>query len=70
MDAKKLKKVKEYMLLALVLLVGFFAVMGTHFSDNAKSIFGANLWIGIQVVCGLAWVGGWLWLRSKTKRDQ
>ena len=59
---------KDWLKLLAVVLIGFFAVMGTHFSDLAKTKGWWNFWTILSIVCIVAWVGGWIFLRSKDKQ--
>ncbi len=58
---------KDWLIVLGVVLMGFFGVMGTHFSDIAKTPFWWNFWIILSVVCIVAWVGGWIFLNRKDK---
>jgi nicotinamide riboside transporter PnuC len=58
---------KDWMKVILAVMVGFFAVMGVHFSEAANKPFWWKFWIVIAVVCIIGWVGGWVFLSSKDK---
>lgn len=56
------------MIVLAVVLIGFFAVMGWHFSDTAVKPFWWKAWPVISVACIAAWVIGWVFLSSKDKK--
>lgn len=61
------KHPKSWMITILAVMIGFFAVMGIHFSEAAEKPFWWKFWEVITVVCILAWVGGWIFLKNKEK---
>lgn len=58
---------KDWMIVIAVVAVGFFAVMGWHFTDVAKKPFWWKFWPVLAVLCIVAWVAGWVFLKSKEK---
>jgi hypothetical protein len=62
---KKYKK--DYFTVAAVLLIGIIAVMGQHFSDIAQTKFWWTFWDAATVICIVAWIAGWIYLKSKDK---
>ncbi len=50
-----------------VVIVGFFAVMGWHFTDVAEKPFWWKLWPVLSIVCIIAWVVGWVALNKNAK---
>ncbi len=58
---------KDWMKVLAAVLIGFFAVMGWHFTDVAEKPFWWKFWPVLSVLCIVAWVGGWIFLRTKDK---
>jgi hypothetical protein len=58
---------KSWLITLLAVMIGFFAVMGTHFSDAAKKPFWWSFWEVIAIVCIVGWIGAWIYLSKKDK---
>lgn len=56
---------KDWLKVLAAVLIGFFAVMGWHFTDVAEKPFWWKFWPVLAVVCLVAWVGAWIFLKSK-----
>lgn len=58
---------KDWLKVLLAVLIGFFAVMGWHFEETAKTPFWWKFWPVISVICIVGWVGAWIYLSKKDK---
>lgn len=64
---KGYKYKKDLFLTIAAILIGLLAVSADGFSDFANSKFWQKTWTVIHVGSIAAFVGGWLYLRSKDK---
>ncbi|MGN6491174.1 MAG: hypothetical protein ACTHLE_04200 [Agriterribacter sp.] len=62
-----MKKVKAILFAALLISLAFLAVMGWHFTDEAKTPFWWNGWVVIAIVSAIAFIALILWF---TKTNQ
>lgn len=61
---------KSILIVVLLVVSGFFAVMGQHFADNAKTSFGWTFW---DIMTGLGFagfLGVWFFYKGKEKNAQ
>lgn len=58
---------KDWLKVLAAVLIGFFAVMGWHFTDVAEKPFWWKFWPVLAVVCLIAWVGAWIFLNKRDK---
>lgn len=58
---------KDWLKVLAVVLIGFFAVMGWHFTDVAEKPFWWKFWPILAVICAILWVAGWVYLSSKDR---
>lgn len=58
---------KDWMITAIVVLAGVFAVMGWHWTDTAVKPFWWKFWPIIAIGGLVFWVVGWVVLNSKSK---
>ncbi len=65
---RKIKYLKDWLLVAAVVLVGLLAVSADGFSDLANKRFWWNFWSVVHVVAIVACVGGWLYLWNKDRK--
>jgi uncharacterized membrane protein YhhN len=61
---------KSWMYTIAAFLIGFFAVMGWHFADVAKTAFWWNFWIVLAVLCIITWVLVWVKLKGKQRKER
>lgn len=58
---------KDWLKVLAAVLIGFFAVMGWHFTDVANTPFWWKFWPVLAVICLVAWVGAWIYLSKKDR---
>ncbi|HEU4607139.1 MAG TPA: hypothetical protein VFS31_03450 [Chitinophagaceae bacterium] len=61
-------KKSEIFLLLGVVLAGIIVVLGGQFADSAKTPFWWKFWPVLQVICFVALIGGWLFLKYREKQ--
>lgn len=59
---------KSWLILFTVLFAGVVTVMGTHWSDTAKTPFWWTFWIVASIVCGVGLVAAWIFMKAKDKK--
>jgi uncharacterized membrane protein len=67
--AKKIKYLKDWLLTIAAVLVGLLAVSADGFSDLATKKFWWNFWSVVHVLSIVAFIGGWLYLKIREKRN-